>query len=1228
MPSLRRLRPLSLVLLSAGALTLPSTALADPGDADPSYGTNGRTVTTFEGGSASAADVLFLGDKTLVVGSVGSGIGLARYTSDGDPDTSFSEDGRAEVPFPAGSPSVTAATRWETGNGNRIAVGASVFSGESVVGVLNEDGTPDTAFGDDGFVYTAFPGYDNVDLTALTVQTLAGGEKKLLAAGNYYREATDTQPEEYGVAMTRYEADGTLDADFGTDGTVLATPAQGDRLDVRDVDVLSDGDIVVAGAVTNGGVTRLYLARHTAASGYLARDTGFGTDGVVKTDLGGRSARASALLVDPGDKLTVAGSFTPAEPADAQPQMLVARFGAAGAVDTTFGPGDTGRTTFSFGGGFAFADELIRDEAGRLLAAGQHVVPGLSISLALARLLDGGDQAGEPDQGFASGGALTTSFGAEAEGDPAGIGVQPSGRIVVGGTEFEEREGVFSGAFVVAGYLGGTTEVIEPPRVQITSPVDGQYFNKTLAPSFSGILSDRPNTDDEQEVTVKLYTVENGTAALSETLEATVTPASDGQASPTWAVEPTSELADGTYEIQASQDNASAGTGTSERVRFKVDTVAPAPTITEPADLADVGGDDPTFRGTRGVQSEDEEHSEDVPEVFITICRQDASQCVTQPTAGDGDRWSAQPLDERADGTYTVEVRQRDEAGNEATSGQRTFRLDRTAPALAVDPLPGDGLTSDPSPLITGTRGVQAADASHSADARDVTVKVRRRGGTEVLDTLMDTADEGAEWAVQPTDPLAEGAYDLEVTQADAAGNVSTRNAVLLVDRTAPALSLDGPPADGLVNSRTPALTGRRGVLTRTDDHGADLAKVTVLIYRDGDLVQELGDEETGETFAVTPQPLDDGEYTWEAQQVDAAGNTANTAQRKLRIDTRPPVPVIESPADRSQVPGGNVVVSGRASPNDPREIVVTGHAGVGGTRTARGTVGDDGRWSVTIRLGSEAGTGLIAVEDYTVWATQRDAAGNEGRSPSIFVTVGASVLERPQPTPQQQLDNAKQELEKLRRELEALKKELEELKQRILAIQKSLPKSTPASKLEKGLPVQTTGAPGQRVATTILGNLSSNGKLDLGTTAPVKNGALDLGALRIAAKDGALVNAVGGSIIGTAAGNLISDNGLGLLSDNGLGRRAATAVAAAKKKKKPKTIVVAVGGWTFTNAGKATYRVKLTRAGRKALASRKVRKKGSKKLRKPITLTLASASGRTDGKTPVAITARKIKLR
>ena len=271
------------------------------------------------------------------------------------------------------------------------------------------NGTPDATFGVGGTVVTSFTYQSRAN--ALVRQP----DNKLVAAG-----WTITAPGPIaatGFALARYLADGSLDPTFGAGGKVTTQLAFLDM--ANGLAIQSDGKLVAAGTCTPGGFC---LARYNP-DGTL--DATFGAGGkVIVPSPTGADAQASTLIVQTDGKLVAAGRCP--QSASTQRDFCLARFNAAGSLDTTFGTNGWVATDF---GGTEAATALVLQTDGKLVAAGSQL--GTPSDFLLARY----NSNGSLDAGFGTAGKVTTDFFASTDSAFA-LMLQPDGKLIAaGGTE-------------------------------------------------------------------------------------------------------------------------------------------------------------------------------------------------------------------------------------------------------------------------------------------------------------------------------------------------------------------------------------------------------------------------------------------------------------------------------------------------------------------------------------------------------------------------------------------------------------------------------------------------------------------------------------------------------------------------------------------------------------------------------------------------------------------------
>jgi uncharacterized delta-60 repeat protein len=355
------------------------------------FNANGALDKTFSGdgirtedlgGEDSGSDLAIQADgKIVLVGEtrpIGGGpasFALARYNPDGSLDPGFSGDGTQVVTLGQGGNGYAVAIQPD---GKIVAVGRGIggFTDFAVARFL-PNGSLDTTFSGDGWQLTDFPG-SKVDLGS---------------------PGFDTSDSAYGVAIQG-------------DGRIITAG------------ITNDVNAAFSGAIPEG--QNFALARY-GPTGTL--DSGFGTDGLVITDLrfevpSDDLAKGSALQAD--GKSVIAG-LSNVGVHQSRERVALARFNADGTLDPTLGSGGTVLATF--GGDFEDVADVGLQSNGKILVGGSSVSGGGNRDFALLRF----NPDGALDPSFSGDGRRVTDFGDSSHDEIGGIAIQPDGKIVAVG---------------------------------------------------------------------------------------------------------------------------------------------------------------------------------------------------------------------------------------------------------------------------------------------------------------------------------------------------------------------------------------------------------------------------------------------------------------------------------------------------------------------------------------------------------------------------------------------------------------------------------------------------------------------------------------------------------------------------------------------------------------------------------------------------------------------------
>jgi uncharacterized delta-60 repeat protein len=314
---------LAACLLLIGFLCFLPTVYAAPGDLDTTFSLDGKSFEPIgTGGSDIIRGTALQSDgKIVVAGTIGAGTGLncgvARYNTDGTFDTSFDGDGKAIIQINTSFECVAPAIQSD----GKIVVAGIYYNGSNndfAVIRLNSDGSPDTSFDSDGRVVTSvLSGND----TAYSIALQSDG--KIVVAGQ-------TMNGSYAdFAVVRYNADGSLDTSFDSDGKVVTAIESYEDM-ARAMVIQTDGKTVVAGYSFTGSNYDFSLVRYNT-DGSL--DTSFDGDGKLTTAVQSGADVAYAVALQADGKILAAGYSYSSSNED----FAVVRYNTNGSLDTSFG---------------------------------------------------------------------------------------------------------------------------------------------------------------------------------------------------------------------------------------------------------------------------------------------------------------------------------------------------------------------------------------------------------------------------------------------------------------------------------------------------------------------------------------------------------------------------------------------------------------------------------------------------------------------------------------------------------------------------------------------------------------------------------------------------------------------------------------------------------------------------------------------------------------------------
>lgn len=332
---------------------------------------------------------------------------LARYHTNGNLDTSFSNDGMSTELPNAGISGLAI-----DANGRIVAAGSKDVGGYMAWALarFTPSGTLDSAFSNDGWLVENY----GVNAEAIGNAVYIDSAGKIVMAG--YATIPPTLSGKRQFVLARYTPNGILDAGFSGDGKVQTDFNHHEG--AFSVAIDANGKIVAAGRALSGN--GFAVARYNP-DGNL--DATFLGGKLITTFAGATHAGADAVAIDTNGKIVAAG-FARINNVN---QLAITRYNPDGTLDGSFSGG--GSVTTSFGAGTHAGAHAVAIGGGNKIVAAGYAQSGGIDQFAIARYnLDG-----TLDNSFSGDGKLITSFGLNIPSIARSVTIDPNARIVVAG---------------------------------------------------------------------------------------------------------------------------------------------------------------------------------------------------------------------------------------------------------------------------------------------------------------------------------------------------------------------------------------------------------------------------------------------------------------------------------------------------------------------------------------------------------------------------------------------------------------------------------------------------------------------------------------------------------------------------------------------------------------------------------------------------------------------------
>jgi len=379
------IQPVDGKIVAVGYNFVPPSATQDfalarynvDGSLDSGFNSTGVAITDFAGRD-TGFDVAVQSDgKIIISGQVCAApntkgacdVALARYTTAGVLDTTFSTDGKVTTDYNLQGNGSKGGLAIQS-NG-KILVGGYMYNGKDndfAVYRYKANGALDKKFSTDGKVNFGF-GKGTQDYAEDIVLQSDG---KILVVG----ETCDSTNANCDFAIARLNSNGTLDKTFSGDGKQKTNMGADDK--AWALAIQSNGKIVAVGGKYTLTDSTFAVARYTKTG---ALDKTFSDNGKLTFSvIQNVDSYASDVLIQPDDKIVIVGNAGNTGFHD----FALVRLDNAGVFDSTFS--DDGLLTIDFGGDdFGLAVDIQPSDGNYILAG--YTDDGAQKDFALTRVL-------------------------------------------------------------------------------------------------------------------------------------------------------------------------------------------------------------------------------------------------------------------------------------------------------------------------------------------------------------------------------------------------------------------------------------------------------------------------------------------------------------------------------------------------------------------------------------------------------------------------------------------------------------------------------------------------------------------------------------------------------------------------------------------------------------------------------------------------------------------------
>lgn len=301
---------------------------------------------------------------------------IARYNPDGSTDSTFGNNGLVIMDFNVQSSSFFSLGLFAD---NQILVGGQAGN-HSIILKLNQDGTIDTTFGNEGLIVI-----DNSNFIFYMYDLKLLHDESILCYGSQYigEDSVFWEPVT-DIAVLKLNHNGDIETSFGTNGKIIVHVASYGRHFCTKAKELENNQLLLAGYTNNQGS---FLMKLNADGTFF---NAFGNNGIVFHPY----PYVDFTLQNDG-KILIAGSKQK-NTGEYDADYSTTRFNSDGSIDYTFN--NTGYFDIDFPYGYGYVQCVNMQQDGKLLLSGSSRINNVA-RFTLARLMIPDNQVNVPENG-------------------------------------------------------------------------------------------------------------------------------------------------------------------------------------------------------------------------------------------------------------------------------------------------------------------------------------------------------------------------------------------------------------------------------------------------------------------------------------------------------------------------------------------------------------------------------------------------------------------------------------------------------------------------------------------------------------------------------------------------------------------------------------------------------------------------------------------------------------